>query len=1360
MDYQFEVVPAGAPQGSGTVVRTPLDTVNITGLTPSTSYDFYVREICGRGDTSIWIGPFTFGTSNGLPFFEDFESFPNAISANPWPNGWTSTTSANPNWISTIGDGAVNSSTGTGPFVDHTLGGAINGMYIYMETSGGTNGAIADFVSPSVFIDPTATTFEVSYWYFMYGAQVDTMHVLLLSNGVYTNLATYVGQQQTAHTDPWLEGKHAVTGFAGQSVQVVFRGVNPPCCAGDIGIDDVKMDVLPPNSAGVTEVIAPTLPICAGTFPTVVAVGNSGTDTLTSVTVVYNVNGLLDSVLYTGSILPGDTAHVNLGNFTFANGVLYDVDFYTNFPNGLADANNNDDTLSFSGLRTGLSGNFTIDSTSAASATNFLSFEDFADAVNDFGLCGPMVVDVAVGSGPYNNQLLLNRIQGSSSTNTITINGNGETIAWGSTDNNQRAVITIDDASWITIDSLVVDANGGTYGWGIQNTNGAHHISILNSTINVPTNSTSTFMAGIVNSGSRTSPTTASDVRDITIDNNTINGGYYSVTATGTFGNNSPNYVITNNTLADFYLYGSYNLYIDSSVIANNDMNRATRTSVSTFYGLFLSSCTRVTANANAIHDNATAVTSTSTAYPIYVAGDAPVGGENYITNNLIYNINSNGTIYAIYDLGANGSYYYNNTISLDDATATGGITRAFYQSSLSTNSAFINNNISVERGGSGVKHGIYLNATTTSINVDYNNVYMNSAGTGAQSYGYFGANMVDLAAWQAGTTYGTNSYEVDPRFVNPANDDFTPNQALINAVGLSVPQVTTDFFGNPWGANPDIGAIEFTPPPVDNVGLSALIAPIESTDTCYGASNDVIVELLNAGGTVIDFTNSTTVITMNVTGAITQTLTTTVNSNAINGGNPLAIGSSVDVNLGSINMTTPGAYNFDGYINTVNDSLRANDSLSAIVTVAAPAGGVINGNDTVCGGDNITLSVAGSVGDVQWQELVGGSFVDIAGETATTYDVTINSTSTYRVVACGVAFSDTLSVFPIIVNAPAVAKNDPVIVSCGQTATDTLIMSGAAGTILEWYDAPVDGNSVNIGDTLLYTHNTATSNASLDTFYVEAKTGNGLDTVSPSAHAIVYSGNARGYHFVAPVDFTITGLEVAIQAGAGNQHVAVIRTNGNVAWNLWSAPVVPFTTLYYGVNQSPTGYISVNIPIKAGEVIAILGMRGTGNSYGNAAPITIDGITVPIDRFIMQNDLGTTSPSAAAQIGFEGTTGTGQISRVNFTYSTGCVSPRTMIIGEVNCAVGLDGLSTETAAFSVYPNPSNGLFTLNIETLERENFDMAVRDAQGRTVYTANFNVNGTYRDELDFTSFASGVYYMQIQTETESRIEKLIIK
>ena len=77
--------------------------------------------------------------------------------------------------------------------------------------------------------------------------------------------------------------------------------------------------------------------------------------------------------------------------------------------------------------------------------------------------------------------------------------------------------------------------------------------------------------------------------------------------------------------------------------------------------------------------------------------------------------------------------------------------------------------------------------------------------------------------------------------------------------------------------------------------------------------------------------------------------------------------------------------------------------------------------------------------------------------------------------------------------------------------------MAAKSITKLEWFDAPINGNSVLKGDTMLFTFNTSTVNTvSRDTFYVEAQSGSGgSDTISPSAHASVYSGNARGLSFL-----------------------------------------------------------------------------------------------------------------------------------------------------------------------------------------------------------------------------------------------------
>ena len=63
--------PTGVPTYTG--VTSPFE---ITGLTPTTYYSFYVRDDCGAGDYSEWIGPENFVTACAtftVPFVENFQ---------------------------------------------------------------------------------------------------------------------------------------------------------------------------------------------------------------------------------------------------------------------------------------------------------------------------------------------------------------------------------------------------------------------------------------------------------------------------------------------------------------------------------------------------------------------------------------------------------------------------------------------------------------------------------------------------------------------------------------------------------------------------------------------------------------------------------------------------------------------------------------------------------------------------------------------------------------------------------------------------------------------------------------------------------------------------------------------------------------------------------------------------------------------------------------------------------------------------------------------------------------------------------------------------------------------------------------
>lgn len=74
--WQISYGPTGTTAGAGTTLfgTSP---VTITGLTPATGYTFFVRAVCGAGDTSAWVGGFGFQTQcvpSTLPFTENFSA--------------------------------------------------------------------------------------------------------------------------------------------------------------------------------------------------------------------------------------------------------------------------------------------------------------------------------------------------------------------------------------------------------------------------------------------------------------------------------------------------------------------------------------------------------------------------------------------------------------------------------------------------------------------------------------------------------------------------------------------------------------------------------------------------------------------------------------------------------------------------------------------------------------------------------------------------------------------------------------------------------------------------------------------------------------------------------------------------------------------------------------------------------------------------------------------------------------------------------------------------------------------------------------------------------------------------------------
>jgi len=109
-------------------------------------------------------------------------------------------------------------------------------------------------------------------------------------------------------------------------------------------------------------------------------------------------------------------------------------------------------------------------------------------------------------------------------------------------------------------------------------------------------------------------------------------------------------------------------------------------------------------------------------------------------------------------------------------------------------------------------------------------------------------------------------------------------------------------------------------------------------------------------------------------------------------------------------------------------------------------------------------------------------------------------------------------------------------------------------------------------------------------------------------------------------------------------------------------------------------------------------------------------------------------------------------------TNSFGCVDTSNAI-NVFN--MGINEISGLDAFVSVFPNPSNGEFTLNMEAPVSSDLTVALIDVSGKTVYTENLGkYNKTLHKTFDLKGLSAGVYTLNIVMEQGTIRRKLIIR
>jgi hypothetical protein len=167
------------------------------------------------------------------------------------------------------------------------------------------------------------------------------------------------------------------TAIAGTTTDIdgTTRAINP-----DMGAKEFSPCA---NDAGVNEFWGLSNPLPVGNQPVKVILQNQGTNTLTSATIQWEVNGVAQTPFsWSGSLAEKQNAIVTIGTYSFGAGSVFKLKAWTVSPNGTTDCDNYNDSCRVFDLGTPLCGVYTIGGTSP----NFATFYDASVALNNAGI--------------------------------------------------------------------------------------------------------------------------------------------------------------------------------------------------------------------------------------------------------------------------------------------------------------------------------------------------------------------------------------------------------------------------------------------------------------------------------------------------------------------------------------------------------------------------------------------------------------------------------------------------------------------------------------------------------------------------------------------------------------------------------------------------------------------------------------------------------------------------------------------------------------------------------------------------------------------------------------------------------------
>ncbi|MBL0139275.1 MAG: DNRLRE domain-containing protein [Bacteroidetes bacterium] len=442
------------------------------------------------------------------------------------------------------------------------------------------------------------------------------------------------------------------------------------------------------------------------------------------------------------------------------------------------------------------------------------------------------------------------------------------------------------------------------------------------------------------------------------------------------------------------------------------------------------------------------------------------------------------------------------------------------------------------------------------------------------------------------------------------------------------------------------------------------------------------------------------------------------------------------------------------------------------VLTVKPPVPSSIIGNTTICGPGTYTFSTSVVANATVYNWSVTGSGVSIAsGQGTNSITVSVpagfgQGTVSVNAGNC-VGNSGSRGIYITGVPSNSLPINGPTVVCAGTNNVSYTFGTVTGATSYVW-----TSNTPNM---------TVISQSGISCV---VNFGPGFTTGNLSVNAISSCGSYTRTVIIKSVPSQPGGITGPYVNLCGAQTVSYsIAAVASATSYVWTSPAG--TTILSG--QGTTG-ISVSIPAAfAGGIVCVQAVNACGASIArcltiSALPPPPTGITGPITVCKSSTQNYSIAPIAGASsyswsiTGGAGLVSAGTSATVNFATAVsgtailkvkgnnacGSSSP-----AQLSIVVNLGCKSSQTselqnAGFAVYPNPSNGAFTLSFNAEKSSEYTLKVFDILGKAVFNDKIHaVNGENTFDIDLGNSAQGMYQLSIQNEEgETRTLRLVIE